>query len=106
MQRDELSLELVSITAQDGTSLNLVTDPLVRRNEKSAAGGVVRAGSLAGLGAAIGALAGSGRGAAIGAAAGGAVGAAGAAGPGKPVEVKTESVLVFRLREPLRVNQE
>ena len=58
--------------------------------------------SAAALGAAIGAIAGGGRGAGIGAAAGGAIGAAGASGPGKAVEVKAESVLVFRLRETLR----
>lgn len=99
MQGDELSLELVSITALDGTSVDIVTEPLVRQNEKSVTSGVVQVGSLAGLGAAIGALAGSGRGAAIGAATGG---AAGVAGPGKAVEIKRESVLVFRLREPVK----
>jgi hypothetical protein len=105
MQGDELALELVSIDRPNGDQLNVVTDLLLRRNENSIASGAVRAGSTAALGAAIGAIAGGGRGAGIGAAAGGAVGAAGATGPGKPVEVKVESVLVFRLRESLRVER-
>jgi len=95
MQGDELSLELVSIEASCGEMLYPVTEALTRRNEKSVTSGAVRAGSTAALGAAIGGIAGGGRGAAIGAAAGGAVGAAGSAGPGKPVEVKGETVIVF-----------
>lgn len=102
IQGDELALELVSIERPNGEKLNVVSDLLLRRNENSVASGTVRAGSTAALGAAIGTIAGGGRGAGIGAAAGGAVGAAGATGPGKPVEVKVESVLVFRLREALR----
>ena len=102
MQGDELALELVSIDKPNGDRLNVATDLLLRRNENPTASGAVRAGSTAALGAAIGAIAGGGRGAGIGAAAGGAIGAAGATGPGKAVEVKAESVLVFRLREALR----
>lgn len=102
IQGDELALEVVSIDRPTGDRLNVVTDLLLRRNENSIASGAMRGGSTAALGAAIGAIAGGGRGAGIGAAAGGAIGAAGATGPGKPVEVKVESVLVFRLREALR----
>lgn len=103
LQGDELSLELVSIEGSCEDTLYVSTDPLVRRNEKSVASSAVRTGSTAALGAAIGGVAGGGRGAAIGAAAGGAIGAAGGAGPGRPVEVKAETVLVFRLREALKV---
>jgi hypothetical protein len=105
MQGDELALELVSIDRPNGEKLNVVSDPLLRCNENSIASGAVRAGGLAALGAAIGVIAGGGRRADIGAAAGGAVGAAGATAPGKPVEIKAESVLVFRLREALRMER-
>jgi hypothetical protein len=103
MQGDELALEVISIERPNGELLNVATDPLVRRNENSMTSGAVRAGSTAALGAAIGGIAGGGRGAAIGAAAGGAVGAAGAVSPGRPVEVKSETVLVFRLRDAIKV---
>lgn len=105
VQGDELSLELVSIEGICMDTLYVSTDPVVRRNEKSVASSAVRTGSTAALGAAIGGIAGGGRGVAIGAAAGGAVGAAGSTGPGRPVEVKPETVLVFRLREALRVER-
>jgi hypothetical protein len=103
MQGDELALELVSVERPNGEFLNVTTDPLVRRNENSMTSGAVRAGSTAALGAAIGGIVGGGRGAAIGAGAGGAIGAAGAVSPGRPVEVKSETVLVFRLRDAIKV---
>lgn len=61
-------------------------------------------GGGSGLGALIGGLAGGGRGALIGAGAGAGAGTAGAALTGrKQAHIPAESVLVFRLREPLRV---
>lgn len=105
LQGDELTLELVSLESVCGNTVAVSTDPLIRRNERSFSSGAIRTASTAALGAAIGGIAGGGRGAAIGAAAGGAVGTGGAAIPGKPVEVKSETILVFRLRRELRVER-
>ncbi len=58
----------------------------------------------AALGTALGAIFGGGRGAWIGAAAGGAVGAGGTLGSqGKATAVKSEAVLMFRMRAPASV---
>ena len=54
------------------------------------------------LGAIVGAIAGGGKGAAIGAGAGAAAGAGVAVTSGRTVEVPSESLLTFRLLEPLR----
>jgi outer membrane lipoprotein SlyB len=81
------------------------TDPIERRgDEGSRAGDAVAIGSTAALGTALGAIVGGGRGALIGAAAGGAVGAAGTLGStGKETAVKSEAVLMFRMRAPASV---
>jgi len=72
----------------------------VGKNERTAryvGGGAV-------FGTIIGAIAGGGKGAAIGALAGGAAGAAGqTATRGRSVKVPAETVITFRLEEPLRV---
>jgi hypothetical protein len=68
-----------------------------RRTATHVGGGAV-------LGAIIGAIAGGGKGAAIGAAAGGAAGAGvQMATRGREVHVPAESVLTFRIDQPLRV---
>jgi hypothetical protein len=62
----------------------------------------VLVGGGSGVGALIGGIAGGGRGALIGAGAGAAAGTAGAAATGKrEIRIPAESVLGFRLREPL-----
>jgi hypothetical protein len=81
------------------------TDPIERSGESSSrTGDAVAIGSTAALGTALGAIFGGGKGAAIGAAAGGAVGAGGTLGAkGKPTAVKSEAVLMFRLRSAAMV---
>jgi hypothetical protein len=62
----------------------------------------VLVGGGSGVGALIGAIAGGGKGALIGAGAGAAAGTAGAAATGKrEIRIPAESVLGFRLREPV-----
>ena len=100
----ELVLELVELVCPTDR-VAIETDPIERSGEASSAGGdTVAIGSTAALGTALGAIFGGGKGAAIGAAAGGAVGAGGTLGAkGKPAAVKSEAVLMFRLRTPATV---
>ena len=100
----ELVLELVELVCPTDR-VAIQTDPIERSGETSShTGDVVAIGSTAALGTALGAIFGGGKGAAIGAAAGGAVGAGGALGAkGKSTAVKSEAVLMFRLRSPATV---
>jgi hypothetical protein len=97
----ELTLELTDIMI-NGTAYPLLTSSYdVRQNGqgKKTAGKIVGG---TGLGALIGGLAGGGKGAAIGAAAGAAGGTAvSAASKGKQVSVPSESLLEFRLAQPV-----
>lgn len=101
----ELVLELVELVCPTDR-VAIQTDPIERSGETSShTGDAVAIGSTAALGTALGAIFGGGKGAAIGAAAGGAVGAGGTLGAkGKPTVVKSEAVLMFRLRSPATVN--
>jgi hypothetical protein len=100
----ELVLELVELVCPTDR-VAIETDPIERSGETSSrTGDAVAIGSTAALGTALGAIFGGGKGAAIGAAAGGAVGAGGTLGAkGKPTAVKSEAVLMFRLRSPATV---
>ena len=100
----ELVLELVELVCPNDR-VAIETDPIEGRGESSSrTGDAVAIGSAAALGTALGATFGGGKGAAIGAAAGGAVGAGGTLGAkGKPTTVKSEAVLMFRLRTAARV---
>lgn len=97
----ELTLELTDIVI-NGTAYPLLTSTYEVRAEgqgKKTTGRVVGG---AGLGALIGGIAGGGKGAGIGAAAGAATGTAVAAGTkGKQVSVPSESLLEFRLEQPV-----
>jgi hypothetical protein len=97
----ELVLELVELVLPTDR-VRIETDPIERIGEStSGAGSAAAIGSTAALGTALGAIFGGGKGAAIGAAAGGAVGAGGTLGAkGKQTQVKSETVLMFRLRSP------
>lgn len=100
----ELVLELVELVCPTDR-VAIQTDPIERGGETSShTGDAVAIGSTAALGTALGAIFGGGKGAVIGAAAGGAVGAGGTLGvKGKPTAVKSEAVLMFRLRSPAAV---
>jgi hypothetical protein len=100
----ELVLELVELVCPTDR-VAIQTDPIERSGETSShTGDAVAIGSTAALGTALGAIFGGGKGAAIGAAAGGAVGAGGTLGAkGKSTVVKSEAVLMFRLRLPATV---
>jgi hypothetical protein len=97
----ELTLELTDIVI-NGTAYPLLTSTYEVRESgqgKKTAGKILGG---TGLGALIGGLAGGGKGAAIGAAAGAGAGTAvSAASKGKQVSVPSESLLEFRLQQPV-----
>ncbi len=99
----ELALQLTSIRVH-GASYPLTTDQYLQTVKgKGKRTAVVGAGG-AGLGGLIGGLAGGGKGAAIGALAGGGAGVAGSALTGnKELKIPAESVLPFKLTQPLRI---
>jgi hypothetical protein len=104
---DDLALDLESITVNGRRYAVEAEENIVGEKREEGIGANKRTathvGGGAALGAIIGAIAGGGKGAAIGAG----VGAAGGAGVqvltrGKKVEVPAESLLTYRLTEPLR----
>jgi hypothetical protein len=99
----ELSLELQQVQTQDKT-LPVVTEAWVQKGSARGKDTALKAGGGALFGTLLGALAGGGSGALIGAASGGAAGtAANAVTRGKQVQVPSESILHFKLKQPLKV---
>jgi hypothetical protein len=108
VSRDEMALDMESVSV-NGRRYAVSTTDMTRGGQRQGVGANKRTGEYVGggavLGTIIGAIAGGGKGAAIGAA----VGAAGGAGTqvltrGRNVNVPAESVLTFRLDQPLRVD--
>jgi hypothetical protein len=96
-----LTLEVTDIVI-NGTAYPLLTSTYEVRSQGQGGKTAKRTVGGAGLGALIGGVAGGGKGAAIGAASGGALGATvSAATPGKQVAVPSESLLEFRLEQPV-----
>ncbi|HWR54205.1 MAG TPA: hypothetical protein VN428_24060 [Bryobacteraceae bacterium] len=101
--RGQLSVTLDSIEV-DGRRHTIETGSAGRVSEAHKKRNVAFIGGGAGLGALIGGIVGGGKGAAIGAGAGAGAGTAGAAATGvKHARIGSESVLSFKLREPLRI---
>lgn len=97
----ELTLELTDIVI-NGTAYPLLTSTYEVRAQGQGKKTAGRVAGGAGLGALVGGIAGGGKGAGIGAAAGAATGTAVAAGTkGKQVSVPGESLLEFRLEQPV-----
>ena len=96
-----LQVKLNSITV-NGKSQSIDTSAVSRTQTGKGKRTAVLAGGGAGLGALIGGLAGGGKGAAIGALAGAGAGTGGAAFTGnKDIVLPAESVLTFKLEQPL-----
>jgi len=101
--RAVLELELDSFV-RDGHRYSITTSAATEVSGRHKKRDILAIGGGAGSGAAIGAIAGGGVGAAIGAGAGAAAGTVGAAITGrKQVTIPAESVIRFRLGEPVRV---
>lgn len=97
----ELTLELTDIVI-NGTASPLLTSTYEVKSKGQGKKTAGRIAGGAGLGALIGGIAGGGTGAAIGLAAGAATGTAvSAATKGKQVSVPSESLLEFRLKQPV-----
>lgn len=99
----ELNLELIKITS-NGTVYPVQTQGYDRAGNSRGKGTAETVGAGAAIGAIIGAIAGGGKGAAVGTAAGaGAGGATRAAKSGKRITFPSETVLSFKLQEPITV---
>jgi hypothetical protein len=97
----ELTIELTDIVI-NGTAYPLLTSSYDVKGKGEGSGTAKKVVGGAGLGALIGGIAGGGKGAAIGAAAGGGAGtAASAAKKGQQVQIPSESLIEFRLQEPV-----
>src|SRR5215469_11022935 len=97
----ELTLELTDITI-NGTAYPLLTSTYEVRSQGQGSKTARRIVGGTGLGALVGGIAGGGKGAAIGAAAGAAGGTAvSAATTGQQISVASESLLEFRLAQPV-----
>jgi len=98
-----LVLTLTSIEVE-GQSYDLTTSSIARQGESHKKRDVLAIGGGAGAGALIGALAGGGKGAAIGGGIGAGAGTAGAAATGKKdITITAETILTFRLEQPIEV---
>ncbi len=104
-ERAELWVTLSSVTF-GGKTYEVTTSTTGHKEGSKAMWDIVFIGGGAGAGAAIGGAAGGGKGAAIGAAIGAATGTAGAMLTGKrDIEFPPETVLRFRLEQPLTVSR-
>jgi hypothetical protein len=99
----ELVIRLERVATSEG-SFPVSTSSITRTEKGKGKRTAVFAGGGAGLGALIGGLAGGGKGAAIGAAAGAGAGTAGGAMTGnKQIVLPAETLLTFRLEQPVRI---
>lgn len=104
-ERAELWVTLSAVTI-NGKTFSLSTSTTGMKEGSKATRDIVFIGGGAGAGAAIGGAAGGGKGAAIGAAIGAAAGTAGAMLTGqKNIEFPPETVLRFRLEQPLSISR-
>lgn len=101
-----LAVALTSIEGSHGQTLAIRTQPVGTTAKSTKKKDAAKIGIGAGIGAAIGAIAGGGKGAAIGAAAGGGAGTGLVlATKGDAAVLPSESLLTFKLAEPLTVTE-
>jgi len=101
----QLALELSQLTLVDGLQVPVHTELIQVSAGTSRGRDVATVGATTTLGTIIGAAAGGGTGAAIGAAAGAAAGVAGVLSTrGMPTEIYPETILTFRLQEPVTIS--
>ncbi len=103
----QLGVELSELVVVDGQQVPIRTELLQSSAGTSVGRDVAGVGTTTGIGAIIGGAAGGGEGAAIGAAVGAAAGIAGVLSTrGRPTEIYPETVLTFRLQDPVMINTE
>ncbi len=102
--RARLAVRLTQVQTSDGQTVEVATNSVTRQAKSTKKDDATKVGIGAGIGAAIGAIAGGGKGAAIGAATGAGAGAGVVlATRGDPAVLPSETVLNFRLRNPVTV---
>jgi len=100
-----LAVELDQLMLVDGNQVPVRTELIQASAGSSRDRDVGIVGATTGTGAVIGGIAGGGTGAAIGAVVGATAGVAGVmATPGRPTEIFPESLLKFRLKEPVTID--
>ena len=103
----QLGVDIPELTLVDGQQLPLQTQLFQTSAGTSHGQDAAVIGTTTGLGAVIGAIAGRGTGAAIGAGVGATAGIIGVMStPGKPTVISPETVLSFRLQEPVTISTE
>jgi hypothetical protein len=103
----QLGVEIPELTLVDGQQLPVQTQLFEASSGPDRGRQVGTVGATTGFGALIGAIAGGGTGAAFGAGIGATAGIAGVMSTkGNPTEIPPESVLSFRLREPVMISTE
>jgi len=101
----QLAIELGELVLVDGQQVPVQTQLIQSAARTSRAQDAAVISGATGIGAAVGAAAGGGQGAAIGAAAGAVAGIAGVLPTrGRPTEIPPDTVLTFRLEEPLTID--
>jgi len=101
----QLAMELGELILVDGRQMPIRTELMQSSGGTSRGLDAEGIGAATGIGAAIGAAAGGGRGAAIGAAAGAVAGVAGVLTTrGRPTEIYPETMLTFRLVDPVTIS--
>ena len=110
ISRDEVALDLESVSVGGRRYIVTAADESYTGSQRDGVGKNQRTAKYVGggalLGTIIGAIAGGGKGAAIGALAGGAAGAGGQVlTRGRDVRVPAESLLTFRLQQPLTIGK-
>jgi hypothetical protein len=104
-RNSQLGLDLPDLTLVDGQQLPLQMELFQTSAGSSAGRTAATVGTTTGIGAVIGAIAGGGTGAAIGAGIGATAGIAGIMStPGKPTTISPETVLSFRLQNPVTIS--
>lgn len=102
-----LAVQLTQIRSSDGQRVAVNTDAFRVEGETSRRSDTARVATGAAIGAAIGAIAGGGKGAAIGAGAGGAAGTGAVmATRGKDAAIRSETLIRFRLSEPVTMTEQ
>ena len=100
-----LALELTALHTSDGQTVPILTDSYFKHADPRQVNNTAKIAGGAVIGAVIGALAGGGKGAAIGAGVGGGAGVGDVLLTRRPLEMASESVVTFRLRNAVPLTE-
>jgi hypothetical protein len=101
-----IGVALTRFNTADGQRINVQTGPFAREGKDSTKRDAGKVAIASGIGAAIGAIAGRGKGAAIGAGTGAAAGTGAVlATRGSPAVIDTETLIRFRVSQPVTITE-